>query len=171
MACRVRGPSRVGHRSATQDLAAASCYDGTGVARIDPSRARSGRRKVVIYYSDTGGGHRASATALRAALERHCDGDVEVEMTDFIRVACSRPFTWSPECYQHLGSFPSMYKWLYDETGDGDTGWAGTRTYEVVKRPMGGGRGGEARPRRRARMRGVCPGRSHLEVGRASLER
>mmetsp|Transcript_167011 Transcript_167011/g.531215 ORF Transcript_167011/g.531215 Transcript_167011/m.531215 type:complete len:748 (-) Transcript_167011:9-2252(-) len=92
------------------------CYPNTAVKRIDVPRARTlgSPRKVVIYYSDTGGGHFASASALKAALARQYGDDIEVTLTDFIRTSTTWPWSNVPEAYQALGNYPSIYKTLFD---------------------------------------------------------
>src|SRR5260221_7801309 len=56
-------------------------------------------RRVLLLMSDTGGGHRAAAEAIRAALiERHGEA-VSVEMVDVFRDYTPFPFKYAPEMY------------------------------------------------------------------------
>jgi 1,2-diacylglycerol 3-beta-galactosyltransferase len=56
-------------------------------------------RRVLILMSDTGGGHRAAAEAIRDALmQRHGD-QVSVELIDVFRAYTPFPFKYAPELY------------------------------------------------------------------------
>src|SRR5258707_14152058 len=56
-------------------------------------------RRVLLLMSDTGGGHRAAAEAIRDALiERHGEA-VSVEMIDVFRSYSPFPFKYFPEMY------------------------------------------------------------------------
>lgn len=86
-------------------------------------------RKIHIYFSDTGGGHRASALALEAALEKQYGSQVSVELIDFFRAAMPWPLSQAPETYQTLGNFPSVYKRAWDYDQDSET-WQDTTSYQ-----------------------------------------
>jgi len=59
-------------------------------------------KRVLLLFSDTGGGHRAAAEAIRdALLIRHGD-DVSVEMVDVFRSYTPFPFKYMPELYPWL---------------------------------------------------------------------
>lgn len=56
-------------------------------------------KNILILFSDTGGGHRAAAEAIRdALLARHPD-EVQVEMVDVFRAYSPFPFKYAPEMY------------------------------------------------------------------------
>ncbi len=56
-------------------------------------------KRVLIIFSDTGGGHRAAAEAIRdALLARHPD-EVSIEMVDAFRQFSPRPYKYAPEMY------------------------------------------------------------------------
>jgi 1,2-diacylglycerol 3-beta-galactosyltransferase len=58
-----------------------------------------GPRRILFLFSDTGGGHRAAAEAIIAALqERHGDA-VTCEMVDVFRSYSPPPFKYAPELY------------------------------------------------------------------------
>ncbi|CAJ1335956.1 unnamed protein product [Effrenium voratum] len=96
-------------------------------------RARIHRRprRVHIYFSDTGGGHRASALSLEAALQRQYGNQVSIELVDFMRTAMPWPLSQAPETYQTLGHFPSVYKRAWDFDQDSNT-WRDTRSYQMM---------------------------------------
>lgn len=54
---------------------------------------------VLILMSDTGGGHRAAAEAIRDALLQRCGATVQVRMVDVFREYTPFPFKYAPEIY------------------------------------------------------------------------
>ncbi|MEP7287715.1 MAG: glycosyltransferase [Chloroflexota bacterium] len=56
-------------------------------------------KRVLILMSDTGGGHRAAAEAIREALVRRHGDAVKVEMVDVFRAYTPFPFKYAPELY------------------------------------------------------------------------
>mmetsp|Transcript_118177 Transcript_118177/g.235395 ORF Transcript_118177/g.235395 Transcript_118177/m.235395 type:complete len:728 (+) Transcript_118177:165-2348(+) len=111
------------------------CYPKTNVKRIPVPNARThsdGRpRRIIIFFSDTGGGHRASALALQSALNRLYAGRINVKLVDFLREATGWPWNWSPEMYAALGHAPSVYKKIYDHES-GQLSWRETRSFGLV---------------------------------------
>ncbi|CAK8987286.1 unnamed protein product [Durusdinium trenchii] len=99
--------------------------DGTVVRQLP--------RQIHIYFSDTGGGHRASALALEAALLKQYGNQVSVDLIDFIRDAMPWPLSQAPETYQTLGHFPSVYKRAWDYDQDSDE-WRATTSYQMMWR-------------------------------------
>lgn len=59
-------------------------------------------KRVLVLFSDTGGGHRAAAEAIRDALLREHPGEVSVEMVDVFRSYTPFPFKYMPELYPIL---------------------------------------------------------------------
>ncbi|NLX09345.1 MAG: glycosyltransferase [Chloroflexi bacterium] len=57
------------------------------------------RKRIVFLMSDTGGGHRAAADAIRAALELRYPGQYLFELVDVYRRYTPFPFTFMPEVY------------------------------------------------------------------------
>lgn len=108
-------------------------YPRTNVKRVSVPQVRNVQlpRKVVIFYSDTGGGHRASALALEAALRRQCGDKVSVTIIDFIRAFANWPWSNVPEAYQALGQFPAVYKKIY-EAETGYQSWGQTRQFQLI---------------------------------------
>ncbi|CAE8741690.1 unnamed protein product, partial [Polarella glacialis] len=95
--------------------------DKPQVAPSPPAKTHNHPRRVHIYFSDTGGGHRASAMALEAALRKQYGSQVSVQLVDFIRLATPWPWNASPEAYQALGQFPSVYKRVWDHDQSSET--------------------------------------------------
>ncbi|MEZ4669127.1 MAG: glycosyltransferase [Anaerolineae bacterium] len=56
-------------------------------------------KRILILFSDTGGGHRAAAEAIRDALNMRHPGEVAVEMVDVFRAYSPFPFNYMPEMY------------------------------------------------------------------------
>lgn len=67
---------------------------------VESSESQAGRpRRVLILMSDTGGGHRAAAEAIQAALiERH-GANVEVTLVDVFKDYTAFPFNRFPQMY------------------------------------------------------------------------
>lgn len=56
-------------------------------------------KRALILFSDTGGGHRAAAEAIRDAMAVRYAKDVSVEMVDVFRTYSPFPFKYMPEMY------------------------------------------------------------------------
>ena len=71
------------------------------------------RPKLLIVYSDTGGGHKASAASISAALEQISPGEVEVKAVDVIEDyslwASNRTYNW-------FVSMPGLWASIYNST-------------------------------------------------------
>lgn len=108
-------------------------YAGTSVPRIRvPSKMLNRMpKRIVIYYSETGGGHFASAKALRAGLQRVYGEQVNIEIIDFIRTVMTTTFSKIPEAYQILGNYPSVYKTLWEAGRDSDR-WEETPAFRMM---------------------------------------
>ncbi len=66
-------------------------------------------KRILILFSDTGGGHRAAAEAIRdALLIRHPD-EVSIDMVDVFRTYSPFPFKYMPE----------MYPWIVNRSKSG----------------------------------------------------
>lgn len=111
------------------------CYPKTKVKRISPPQGRMlqspPERDVLIFYSDTGGGHRASALALEAALKRYSGGKVKTGLVDIIRRVSVWPFRYTPEAYAALGNFPTIYKSIW-EVDAGSSSFRDTKTFQML---------------------------------------
>lgn len=71
--------------------------------------------RVLMLISDTGGGHRASAQALKAAFEELYPGAVEARIVDFWTETVGRPFDKLPEQYAIMAKYPQLWRcaWNY----------------------------------------------------------
>jgi 1,2-diacylglycerol 3-beta-galactosyltransferase len=58
-------------------------------------------RRVVFLMSDSGGGHRAAAEAIRAAMQIRYPGAYVFELVDVYRRYTPFPFSYMPEIYAH----------------------------------------------------------------------
>jgi 1,2-diacylglycerol 3-beta-galactosyltransferase len=56
-------------------------------------------KRVLLLFSDTGGGHRAAAEAIRDALLIRHPGELSIEMVDVFRSYTPFPFKYMPEMY------------------------------------------------------------------------
>jgi len=75
--------------------------------------ARGSKPKLLIAYSDTGGGHKASATAICAAFERLVPGQIEVKPVDVIEQYSLWP---SNRTYSFFTSYPWLWGMIYKTT-------------------------------------------------------
>ncbi|CAE8666390.1 unnamed protein product, partial [Polarella glacialis] len=69
--------------------------------------------------------------ALEAALRKQYGSQVSVQLVDFIRLATPWPWNASPEAYQALGQFPSVYKRVWDHDQSSET-WHDTSTFSMI---------------------------------------
>jgi 1,2-diacylglycerol 3-beta-galactosyltransferase len=60
------------------------------------------KKRILLLMSDTGGGHRACAEAIQAALYASYGESVEVELFDVFRAASGFPMNIMPEFYPWL---------------------------------------------------------------------
>jgi len=73
-------------------------------------------KRVRFLFSDTGGGHRASAKALKGALESMYPGRVECDMVDLFVESGVFPFSHAPAAYNWMAANPWAWKAFF-ETG------------------------------------------------------
>lgn len=76
------------------------------------------RYKVVILMSDTGGGHRASANAVKEALEKKYPRQFEVEIFDIWTEAGRWPLNQFVASYRYLGRRPWLWRLLWYGTAN-----------------------------------------------------
>ncbi len=57
------------------------------------------KKRILLLFSDTGGGHRAAAEAIRDAMHIRHPGEVETQMVDVFRAYTPFPFKYMPEMY------------------------------------------------------------------------
>ena len=71
-------------------------------------------QRILILMSDTGGGHRASAQALKAGFDALHPGRFTIDIIDFITDYLPWPFNQMPKAYPFLSNdAPWMWKLLY----------------------------------------------------------
>ncbi|KAB2077642.1 hypothetical protein ES319_A06G112600v1 [Gossypium barbadense] len=70
-------------------------------------------RKVLILMSDTGGGHRASAEAIKAAFMEEFGDDYQVFVTDLWSDHTPWPFNQLPKSYNFLVKHGSLWRMTY----------------------------------------------------------
>lgn len=67
-------------------------------------------RRILIFFSDTGGGHRAAANALRDAFQFAYPGQYEITFVDGFRECAPFPFNHIPDTYFPLTAY-APYLW------------------------------------------------------------
>ncbi|KAG6486897.1 hypothetical protein ZIOFF_055478 [Zingiber officinale] len=70
-------------------------------------------KKVLILMSDTGGGHRASAEAIRAAFNQEFGDEYQVFVTDLWTEHTPWPFNQLPRSYNFLVKHGALWKMTY----------------------------------------------------------
>ena len=72
-------------------------------------------KKVLILMSDTGGGHRASAEAIRDAFYERYSGRFQVDMVDLWIEHTPPPLNQVPKAYRFLvDDVPWLYRFIYE---------------------------------------------------------
>lgn len=80
------------------------CFDGAGAGKV---------KKVLILMSDTGGGHRASAEAIKAAFNQEFGDEYQVFVTDLWTEHTPWPFNQLPRSYNFLVKHEALWKMTY----------------------------------------------------------
>ena len=75
--------------------------------------AGSPQSRILIVFSDTGGGHKASANSLKAALEHSFPGEVDVRVRDVMEDYTLWP---SNRIYNYWSSIPWLWGAIYNST-------------------------------------------------------
>jgi len=76
-------------------------------------------QKILILMSETGGGHRASAEALKEGFLHYFPGQVQVEIVDLLMQHLPGPLNLLPKSYTFLANqAPQVWKWLWNLTAD-----------------------------------------------------
>lgn len=80
-----------------------------GEAQTPPKSAKdNGKTRVLILMSDTGGGHRASAEAIKGTFEQLYPGKFEVTIVDALK-----RMRWPVSCFGDSYNFMVKYKFLW----------------------------------------------------------
>eukprot|EP00986_Skeletonema_menzelii_P001997 scaffold547_cov143-Skeletonema_menzelii.AAC.19 len=88
-----------------------------------PSVADKKSLKVLFLSSDTGGGHRASATSLAQQFENLFPGST-YELCDIVQLDGPPPYNMLVKSYKHLSAHPHQWKLVYSVSN--------TRAYEML---------------------------------------
>ncbi|KAG6542394.1 hypothetical protein Mapa_016223 [Marchantia paleacea] len=80
--------------------------------QLDPGRPK----KVLILMSDTGGGHRASAEAIKATFELEFGEEFEVTVCDLWKEHTPWPFNQVPKTYSFMVKHETLWKLAYHTT-------------------------------------------------------
>ncbi|KVH91674.1 Diacylglycerol glucosyltransferase, N-terminal [Cynara cardunculus var. scolymus] len=92
----------------------------------------NGKKKVLILMSDTGGGHRASAEAIKWAFNEKFGDEYEVFVTDLWTDHTPWPFNQLPRSYNFLVKHGSLWRMTYYASAPRVRGCE--RSYEVPAR-------------------------------------
>lgn len=66
------------------------------------------RKRIVILFSDTGGGHRSGAEAIAAGIDYNFPGKYEIVILDGIKYASIFPFNHMPEWYLPFTTYAGL---------------------------------------------------------------
>ncbi len=69
--------------------------------------------KILILFSDTGGGHRSAAQAVIEALEEKHPGGFALDMVDVFKAYAPYPLNRAPELYPAMVKSPSLWRLGY----------------------------------------------------------
>jgi 1,2-diacylglycerol 3-beta-galactosyltransferase len=76
-----------------------------------PSKKKEGKTRVLILMSDTGGGHRASAEALRAGFyQLFGENTYQVDVVDLWTAHTPWPFNQLPKSYSFMVKYPFIWR-------------------------------------------------------------
>lgn len=76
-------------------------------------------RRILIFFSDTGGGHRAAANALREAFLRRAPNEYEITLVDGFKECATFPFNHTPATYYPLTTYtPWLWGWLFGSSNN-----------------------------------------------------
>eukprot|EP00210_Caulerpa_lentillifera_P009370 g8933.t1 len=82
------------------------CFSG------NKSRAQA-RKRIMIMYSKTGGGHKASAEAIKSGFERIYKDKYDIKVVDIWTDHSPHFVSKMPEAYNFVVKYPWMYRLLY----------------------------------------------------------
>lgn len=111
------GWRRLGNGGASSvDATSSSALGDEGVlgAVVGGPAHGSRKKKVLLIMSDTGGGHKASAQAISAALRDLYGDKVDCEICDIWTDYGTWPFNTAVPSYQYLAKHPFLWKLTYE---------------------------------------------------------
>ena len=96
-------------------LATVSCLSAVlSTPALTPSSAtRESKKRVLMLICDTGGGHRASAVALDAMMQKQTKMNVDVKILDIWTEYGLWPDNRMPQSYRLLARLPQLYRLLF----------------------------------------------------------
>jgi 1,2-diacylglycerol 3-beta-galactosyltransferase len=69
--------------------------------------------KILVLFSDTGGGHRSAAQAVIDSLEAKHAGEFELDLVDVFKAYAPYPLNKAPEFYPTIVKIPNFWGWGY----------------------------------------------------------
>uniref|UniRef100_A0A0G4H553 monogalactosyldiacylglycerol synthase n=2 Tax=Chromera velia TaxID=505693 RepID=A0A0G4H553_9ALVE len=96
-------------------------------ASVNPEnglRSSLAQKKILIVMSDTGGGHKASALAIKGAMEKLYGSTVDIEIVDIWTDYGCWPFNTAVEGYRFASNNPWVWRLFYDQTSNWPAIWA-----------------------------------------------
>eukprot|EP00611_Tribonema_gayanum_P013622 TRINITY_DN2462_c0_g1_i3.p1 TRINITY_DN2462_c0_g1~~TRINITY_DN2462_c0_g1_i3.p1 ORF type:complete len:414 (-),score=53.96 TRINITY_DN2462_c0_g1_i3:562-1803(-) len=111
--------TRTRHRQGPHEAGPLALGYTAGEAAVDVqggglSRHVKAKRNILILMSDTGGGHRASAEALSAALNTLYPGQLNISIVDMWTKYGVWPYNRLVQTYRFLGRRPLLWRIAYD---------------------------------------------------------
>src|SRR4030042_2037568 len=67
------------------------------------------KTKILVLFSDTGGGHRSAAQAVIESLEDKHPGEFELDMVDVFKAYAPYPLSRAPELYPAMVKLPNLW--------------------------------------------------------------
>jgi len=77
------------------------------------SLPKNHKPRILVLFSDTGGGHRSAAQAVLEALEEKHAGEYEADMVDVFKAYAPYPLNRMPEWYPAMVKSPSLWQMAY----------------------------------------------------------
>lgn len=74
--------------------------------------------RILLLYSETGGGHRSASEAIVEALRREYEDRVKAEMVDFLKEVVPPPLSYLPSWYPYLVKVPQLWEIGYRISDD-----------------------------------------------------
>jgi 1,2-diacylglycerol 3-beta-galactosyltransferase len=76
-------------------------------------RPNNQKPKILVLFSDTGGGHRSAAEAVLESLGSKHPDEFEVDMVDVFRAYAPYPLNRMPELYPEMVKLPQLWRFGY----------------------------------------------------------
>lgn len=112
------GAASAASRAKDEDASSESC-----ALRIADPASHPRALKILFLSSDTGGGHRASATSLAQQFQNLFPGS-SYALCDIVQLDGPPPYNMLVKSYKHLSAHPQQWKLVYNVSN--------TRAYEML---------------------------------------